>query len=404
MRSIAIIFSLALLVACGEGDNNKILETGPEKWDLFIQSDNGDKIPARIAFEEIDGEQYLNIINAEDVIQLKPWKTTEDTTFYKFVDYNAEIAFANDDKNKKSGYWINYESTVSAKRDIFAEREKENSDKTDKMNYNFEGKWEAKVQSGNHSYPALILIDQENNKLTGTIRTNSGDYSFLEGEVDGDKLLMTAFSGRSIFKLSAYVENDSLIGKMTSESKNETGISGVKNANFDLPKSTSLTKTVNDKPFELDLPDENGEMQNFENLVDGKVSIVSIFGTWCPNCVDETDYLKDLIVQFPELQVVLVAFEATDDEAEQMRRVKGFKERKNVSFTTLIAGKLGTENVMEKFPMIGSFGGYPTTFLLDKSGDIVEIHTGFNGPATGILFDQFKEKQDKQIKEFLAEN
>src|SRR5699024_12541416 len=118
----AILFSITYLYADCESEQKKILRTGPDKWDLFIQIENGDKIPARIAFEEIDGEQYLNIINAEDVIQLKPWKTTEDTTFYKFVDYNAEIAFANDDKNKKSGYWINYESTVSAKRDIFAER------------------------------------------------------------------------------------------------------------------------------------------------------------------------------------------------------------------------------------------------------------------------------------------
>ncbi|MBK9558015.1 MAG: hypothetical protein IPO47_19830 [Bacteroidetes bacterium] len=38
----------------------------------------------------------------------------------------------------------------------------------------------------------------------------------------------------------------------------------------------------------------------------------------------------------------------------------------------------------EALPMLNKVMGFPTHYHLNKQHDVVEISTGFNGPATGI--------------------
>ena len=46
---------------------------------------------------------------------------------------------------------------------------------------------------------------------------------------------------------------------------------------------------------------------------------------------------------------------------------------------------------------------YPTTIYIDKKGKVRKIHTGFNGPATGEKYiefkTEFKEFTDKLLNE-----
>ena len=47
--------------------------------------------------------------------------------------------------------------------------------------------------------------------------------------------------------------------------------------------------------------------------------------------------------------------------------------------------------------------GYPTTIFIDKKGIVRKIHTGFNGPATGLFYEEFKQDFNKVIDDLLAE-
>ena len=40
--------------------------------------------------------------------------------------------------------------------------------------------------------------------------------------------------------------------------------------------------------------------------------------------------------------------------------------------------------------MLNHILSYPTTIFIDKKGSVRKIHTGFNGPATGKEYDDFK--------------
>ena len=57
----------------------------------------------------------------------------------------------------------------------------------------------------------------------------------------------------------------------------------------------------------------------------------------------------------------------------------------------------------EKLPMLNHVLSYPTTIFIDKKGEVRKIHTGFNGPATGEKFSEFKREFDVFVKRLLAE-
>ncbi len=57
----------------------------------------------------------------------------------------------------------------------------------------------------------------------------------------------------------------------------------------------------------------------------------------------------------------------------------------------------------EKLPMLNHILSYPTTIFIDKKGEVRRIHTGFNGPATGEKFEEFKNDFDNFITELLQE-
>ena len=59
------------------------------------------------------------------------------------------------------------------------------------------------------------------------------------------------------------------------------------------------------------------------------------------------------------------------------------------------------EIFLEKIPMLENIISYPTTIMIDKSGKVNSIHTGFNGPATGQAFIDYKNEFESEIKGLL---
>lgn len=374
-----------------------------EEWNFSIKNDLEEWIPLRIYFHiSTPDDRSIVIKNAEEKIHLSPYKIVEDTAFYRFLDYNAELALIKKDAFNYDGYWVNFENEPVKKRAVTARIKADSFIMEANIHYNLNGNWKAKIIRETNESDAILMISQKktriNDILYATIRTKSGDYRFLEGEIQGVKFWLSSFSGNSVYYVSGIIENDTLKATLSGLKTNNIRIEAVKDNTYELPDAKSLTKVINDKPFNLNLKNELGKPVDFAKLTKNKVSIVSIFGTWCPNCVDEINYFNELQKKFPSLEIICVAFENSENEVERQKRIQGFKQRKNISIPFLIAGKPSTENIFFHFPMIDKFGGYPTSFLLDKSGKIVEIYTGFNGPATGTYYDLFKEELEEKIR------
>ena len=59
------------------------------------------------------------------------------------------------------------------------------------------------------------------------------------------------------------------------------------------------------------------------------------------------------------------------------------------------------EKFLKKIPMLENIISYPTTIIIGKSGKVNSIHTGFNGPATGQAYLDYKEDFKTEIKGLL---
>ena len=46
--------------------------------------------------------------------------------------------------------------------------------------------------------------------------------------------------------------------------------------------------------------------------------------------------------------------------------------------------------------MLNEISSFPTSLFLNEKGEIVFIHTGFNGPGTGDVFKNYKKEIEKR--------
>jgi len=81
------------------------------------------------------------------------------------------------------------------------------------------------------------------------------------------------------------------------------------------------------------------------------------------------------------------------------------RNKLNIEYPVLLAqyGNSSKTKAQEKLPMLNHVLSYPTSVFIDKSGKVRKIHTGFNGPATGEKYTQFKAEFERYVGILLAE-
>jgi len=273
------------------------------------------------------------------------------------------------------------------------------------------GIWET-VFSPDHEedrYIAKGIFKQDGNKVTGTFRTTTGDYRYLEGIVAGNQLKLSTFDGAHAFLFTATVEEDSLIGTFYSGNHFKEPFRAKRNPEYELPDATALTYIKEGYDgLAFSFPDEQGNMISLEDdRFKDKVVLVQIMGTWCPNCLDESKYYVDYLKTHPgqELEIIALAFEYAPTVEKAFAGIKRLKDRLGITYPIVLA-QYGTEDkklAREKLPMLNHVLSYPTSIFIDKKGMVRRIHTGFNGPATGEKHIAFKTDFEHYISELLSE-
>ncbi len=277
--------------------------------------------------------------------------------------------------------------------------------------YDVTGNWEVTFEFDKEesAYPAKGIFIQKGNSVTGTFRTETGDYRYLEGIVDGSQLKLSTFDGSHAFLFTASLTDSTMLGKFYSGNHYMENFKGKRNEMFELPNANMLTflKEGYEK-FEFSFPDEQRKIVSLsDNEFQGKVVLVQIMGTWCPNCLDETKYYVDYLKKNsnPDLRFIALAFEYAKTEDKAWEGIQRLKERVGVDYPILLA-QMGTSSkskANEKLPMLNHVLSYPTTIYIDKKGEVRKIHTGFNGPATGEKHEEFKKKFNETIVGLLEE-
>ncbi|MCB1863455.1 MAG: DsbE family thiol:disulfide interchange protein [Chromatiaceae bacterium] len=115
----------------------------------------------------------------------------------------------------------------------------------------------------------------------------------------------------------------------------------------------------------------------------GKVWLVNVWGTWCPECWREHEFLLYLAKQE---RVPIVGIDWRDDDAE----AKKFLQEKGNPFIAV-----GVDPQSDAVMDLGVYGA-PETFLIDKQGVIRKKHKG--AMTLQVWRDEFKPLIEKLEK------
>lgn len=137
----------------------------------------------------------------------------------------------------------------------------------------------------------------------------------------------------------------------------------------------------------------------------GKVVLVAIGGSWCPNCHDEAAFLAPYAARRKAegLEVIGLSFEYGTDAARATTQIKRFGARYHIAYPLLYAGVAGPEGSKIALPQLGGIKVYPTTLLIDRTGRLRSVHVGYAGPATGALNKAETAKLDASVTRLLRE-
>ena len=86
------------------------------------------------------------------------------------------------------------------------------------------------------------------------------------------------------------------------------------------------------------------------------------------------------------------------NKKKQLKKLKDFKKRSKIPYTILYGGLANKELASSDFGMLNQVMSFPTSIFIGKDGNIWSIHTGFNGPATGEAYTNFKNKIRYEIE------
>lgn len=121
---------------------------------------------------------------------------------------------------------------------------------------------------------------------------------------------------------------------------------------------------LNSRAPDFSLKDLNGiniPLSSFK----GKVVLLNFWATWCPPCRDEMPALNKLYHALKNRGLEVVAV-STD---RSINDIKNFIKKNKVDFPVLFDADRSTARLYRVFSM-------PTTFLIDRSGKIVEKFYG----------------------------
>lgn len=254
----------------------------------------------------------------------------------------------------------------------------------------------------------LILRGTGGNGLAGTVQFPTGDVRYLAGQQSGSDFALSTFDGNQGSVWRGSIADGRITGEnFGATSKEPTRWTARPQG---AAAADQVVAVAEEKPpvdrIAFTFPDAEGKPVSLSDpRFKGKVVVVAIGGSWCPNCHDEAQFLGPYVKRrrAEGLEVIGLQFEYTDDAQRSAAQSRRFAERYKLDYPLLIAGKATPEDTKRALPAIGGVKIYPTTLFIDRQGKLREIHTGYAGPATGALNEKAMADFDALVSRLLAE-
>jgi thiol-disulfide isomerase/thioredoxin len=260
-----------------------------------------------------------------------------------------------------------------------------------------------------------VFLRQSGAEISGSILRIDGDTGTLVGHWRDGKLVLSHFAGERPNLFEATLNPDGTLAVTLNRTAHylvaRTGDARAKG--IPEPPDPSRYTSVTDPtaPFHFAFPDLTGQLvSDTDARFRGKVVLLTIGGSWCPNCHDEAPFLSELYADYRArgLEIVGLMFENDPDPKVSRPRVQSFIKRYDVRYAMLMAGTTqpspASKTIADALPQLVNFGAYPTTILLGRDGRVRNVHAGFASPATGAEHVRLKKEMRELVERLLAES
>jgi thiol-disulfide isomerase/thioredoxin len=383
-------------------------------WRGFVKNPSGEEVAFTVEVKR-EGEQISGaLVNGEERTPSTSGSIDGKTLKLSFDFYDGELT-ADIDGDEMRGTFDRQWQKQTLKRELRATRQREGTVYLKALsNQDVSGEWVLRVGDAPKQRFWRATFKQRQGEVRGTIIPVSGDWGEITGTLENDQLTLNRFDGINSRvlkarltpqgKLEGYVDLGLFDPKRTvvAERLDE----GNKELIASLPDPNKHARMSNPaEPLRFSFPDLEGKIvSSTDDRFKNKVVIVSVTGSWCPNCHEEAPVMQEFYDRYRAegLEVVALAFEYTGDSSRDLEQLKIFDKRHNISYPILLAGSTEEGEINRKLPQLVNFGAYPTTIFSGRDGLVKRIHTGFEGRATGDRFTKLKAEYEELIKELLG--
>jgi peroxiredoxin len=252
-------------------------------------------------------------------------------------------------------------------------------------------------QKGTDTSAAILRVDGDTGTLTGGYRDGKFVLSHFSGARPSEIIITPQRDGTLAVELIGQ-HHSGILTAYPQEIARRQG----------LPEPTDANRHTGVKdpsqPFAFSFADLNGKViSNTDEQFRGKVVLVNISGSWCPNCHDEAPFLAETYNKYHKrgLEIVGLSFE----EPEQLQnptRLRAFIKEYGIKYTVLLGG--ATDSAKEKLTNALDWDSWPTTFFVGRDGLVSSVHAGFPGPGSGELYTRTKQVFVATVERLLAGN
>jgi peroxiredoxin len=270
-----------------------------------------------------------------------------------------------------------------------------------------EGTWIVQAKSNKGETAWRFIAKESRGRVEATILRVDGDTGTLTGAWAGDRYVLSHFSGARPLRLEVTPQAD---GSLSLSQNGQPALvaaraNAARAADIGVPTDPGLHTRMKDpsEAFRFSFPDLDGRIvSHTDERFRGKVVLVNISGSWCPNCHDEAPFLSSLYRQYRAkgLEIVTLSFEEGDQRANPVR-LRAFNKTYGIEHTVLVPGE--PDSLNDKVPQAENLNAFPTTFILGRDGRVRAIHAGFPSPGSGEFYAKAEREVTELVDRLLAE-
>lgn len=429
-RSAIAGLLLALIIACspaapdaaGDRATGRSRVDLPGPWRAVLMSPGGE-LPFTLRFAAGESSPPAVAVNGQEEVPFSAVRIDGSRVVLHIEGYDSVIdARLSNDGRLLEGEWSRTSDTGRSRLPFRATRGDERrftgelpdaSATADRAAIpSVAGTWSARFVDEEGEEPARAEFRQDGTRVTGTFLLPTGDYRYLEGDYRDGFLRLSCFDGAHVFLFHAraradgYLEGD-FWSRDTYHATWTARPLGDPSVEASLPDPFEQVHLTNDEGrFSFRFPDLDGRDVTLPGQrFNGKVVVVNLFGSWCPNCNDEAPLLADWYRRYRDrgLEIVGLAYEFTGDESRDRKFVRLFAERHGIEYTLLLAGTSDKSDAAETLPDLSAVKAWPTTLFIGRDGRVRKIYSGFAGPATGDSHALLVGTLEELLEELLSE-